>query len=169
MKTLLKTTVSFACILFMTACTQVEQHSGVAGNVDNEQAFRSREAEEAAIYSLLLNEDPEGYLGNSEVLLILNETYVGVDITNTQFFLLLSAIEAETLIDLRAVNQRPGVFNSKLSLNKPYEIIDSAEMNLRIDAHQDRKNPLIINTFSKVGFNKDLDQALVYMENSAGE
>jgi len=129
---------------------------------------RSKEREEAAIYSFLLNEDPESYLGGSTVLMVLNETDLGADAADEVILQRAPSLHEETLADWRAANQKSQAINPKLSLNRPYKMIDAAEMKLGISENRDWENPYTVTIFSKVGFNNRLDQALVYVEHNCG-
>jgi hypothetical protein len=137
----------------------------------NPQTVISREAEESKIYSVLLNEDPKGYIGNSPVISIFNETEISFSSLSHEekdILEVLPTLNKETLANYQEVNLHKKTIQLTLSLNKPYEIINMDEAILL-----EKENPNFLNTgsfvwFSGIGFNNRFDQALVYMENICG-
>lgn len=90
-------------------------------------------------------------------IIIINNTYLWDGTFLDTKMLKEFGVEMETLENLRTVNKQAQIFNWKLSLNKPYEIIDVTEEETNADyAYQ----------FSKIGFNQNLDQALVCAQNA---
>ena len=156
------------CVLFISACAAGVQPAEMTEDVKN-QTFRSRDTETATIYSVLINEDPANHLDNSSTLIIVNETYLGADTDDEVFFKSTdSFLEEETLADFRSLNEQKETITSLLSVNKPYEYMSPTELILRLDEGQDWIRTHTVISFSKVGFNNKLDQALVYMGHFCG-
>jgi hypothetical protein len=163
------TTIFLAVALFTSSCSSRNaQPLKVTGEPGGNLSSKSREAEEAAIYSLLLNTDPAHYLSESSTLIILNETDLGADQDNKYMLEQETVLQEETIEDLRAVNRQKEAFRPTLMLNKPYEIMSSVEVDKRIDEDPDWLRTHTLTTFSKIGFNQGRDQALVYMEHYCG-
>jgi hypothetical protein len=169
MKTTVTILVHILCLLFVSACATGVQPVELTEDVEN-QIFRSRDTETAAIYSTLLNNDPRKYLSDSSVLMVVSETYLGADTNDDVYFKRTdSVLVEETLVDFRSLNEKTETINFLLSVNKPYEYISPAELILRLDDGQDWIRTHTVTSFSKVGFNNKLDQALVYMGHFCGE
>jgi len=168
MKTVLRIVVPSICALLIFACAASVQPVEMTEDVKN-QTFLSRDVEAAAIYSVLLNKDPGNYLSDSSTLIIVNETYLGAETDDEVYFKSTdSFLEDETLVDFRSINEQKEEINSLLSVNKPYEYMSPAELILHLDEGQDWISTHTVTSFSKVGFNNKLDQALVYMGHFCG-
>ncbi len=129
--------------------------------------------EQAAVYSALLNDElskPFGYLLGDPILIV-DRTY------NHQFYDRVGddqlsrdapSLDTDTLQDFHAVNTDSHKIDSPLSANKEY-------VYLRLAAESDRAQlenypeAISITTFSSIGFNQNLDQALVYMAFYCGQ
>jgi hypothetical protein len=122
---------------------------------------RSRVAEEAAVYSALLNKELEHPFGLvlEDSILIINRTY---DITFYEIgkddFLFghVTTLTQDTIEDFRTVNQDVDGINLSLSVGKPYEYVSLEQL-------KNYPKDISVIGFSKVGFNPELDQALAYM------
>jgi hypothetical protein len=134
----------------------------------NVSTSKSREIEEAGVYSFLLNQDPKGYIGDSSVIIVLDETYYDSFNDDKNILGHLRTLDKSTLADYRVINQKSQKIQYALSLNKPYEIISMDEMNLRDKENQDWFNTHTFTVFSRVGFNESFEQALVYVEHNCG-
>lgn len=133
----------------------------------------SRKAEETNIYSVLLNQDPQGYIGDSPGIIIVDKTvtYMASFSDSEENGILedLPTLEKETLVDFRRINQREEILKFNLSLKKPYEIISLEEIDKRKSENSDNWLTTYTTTsFSGIGFNKTLTQAFVYMEHYCG-
>ena len=168
MKTAVTILVPILYLLLVSACATGVQPVELTEDVEN-QTFQSRDTETAAIYSTLLNKDPRKYLSDSSVLMVVSETYLGADTDDDVYFKLTdSVLVEETLVDFRSLNEKTETINFLLSVNKPYEYISPAELILRLDDGQDWIRTHTVTSFSQVGFNNKLDQALVYMGHFCG-
>jgi ribosome-binding factor A len=112
---------------------------------------RSRDAHEAAIYSTILN----GYTPSVEDILIMDRTDA-VKI-NEELFTSIPSLSKKTLMDFRLVNLEPQVIDLPLSVNMGYKYVSIPGDLLMFS----RSSPVI--TLSKVGFNRNFNQALVYI------
>jgi hypothetical protein len=87
------------------------------------QTTISRETEEAKVYSVLLNEDPKGYIGDSPVIRIFNETEISFSsLSHDEKHILevLPTLNKDTLVNYQEVNQEKKTIQLTLSLNKSY-------------------------------------------------
>ena len=140
-------------------------------------AFASQvdtDLQETAIYSLLLSQDPAGYiLGTPIVILDETEYY---EIENTRLLKKdMPSLDNETFRNYRMANKKHQTINLSLSLSKPYDFIKESELDNLIDEYDNwdkfnQKYPgaHVYTFFSKVGFNTKGNQALVYMAHSCG-
>lgn len=131
--------------------------------------------EKAAIYSLLLNENPISYTEGTPII-IMRETNLTL-FSNPYYddkYGFSPSIDEETIVDFKTVNEFSQIIDETLSLSKPYELVYSlGEYDLsHAKPYYDweklnHKYPDLVGvtTFSSIGFNNELNQALVYMEN----
>jgi len=140
-------------------------------------AFASQvdiDLQETAIYSLLLSQDPAGYIFGTPIV-ILDETEY-YEIENIRLLQKdMPSLEYEAFRNYQISNQEPQMIKLSLSLNKPYDFIDKSELNNLIEEYDnwDRFNQKypeahVYTFFSKIGFNMKGNQALVYMAHSCG-
>ena len=133
-----------------------------------------RDLQEASIYSLLLNQDPVGYIIGTPIV-ILDETQYyeieNMEAVKREF----PAMEMETINDYEAANQKPQTVTISLNLNKPYDFVSNSDLDNLIEKYDiwDKFNHKYPGThvytfFSRVGFNNKGNQALVYMAHSCG-
>lgn len=134
---------------------------------------RSRAAEEAAVYSALLNDElsePFGYLLGDPIIIV-DMTYTNPfydTVEDDRFFENAKSLEKETLENFHTVNADSQILNFPLSVNKEY-------VYLRVTTESDWEqlqnypNAISVTNFSKIGFNQELDQALVYMAFYCGQ
>jgi hypothetical protein len=140
------------------------------------------EAEEYAVYSTLIN----GNTGEDNVnrpLIILDKpsAWIGmIDSERDKFYEDLQksspALMPETLLDLIAKNKEQYTFTRRFEIKRPYTLISEKELDNFFN--QDgggweefyRKYPESrgYSTFSRVGFNADKTQALVYQAHGCG-
>lgn len=155
--------------LFLFSCVKDLQPAKAPQDPGSELLPTSRNVEEANVYSLLLNEDPTGYIGNSAMVFIFNETEVEPFSFSDEESILegLPTLNKETLANYWEINRQKQVIELSLSLNKPYEFISAEEINRR-DAEDSEWFKTTVTTFSGIGFNDTLDQALVYMRHGCG-
>jgi len=136
----------------------------------NDGIQRSRNIEEPAVYSALINdllEVPFSFL-NSDPIIIINSTYYETT-EDDRLFNELKSLNKDTLEDFKSVNQVSQVLDLPLTVNKPYEYtaLPNDETDW-IEFLQKYPNAISITRFSKIGFNKKLNQALVYMRLDCG-
>jgi len=136
----------------------------------NDGVQRSRNIEEPAVYSALINDQlevPFSYLMGDPIIIVNSSYYETVE--DDYLFDELKSLDKDTLEDFKAVNQVSQVLDLPLTVNKPYEYIvlpnDEAGW---MEFAQKYPNAISITTLSKIGFNKKLDQALVYMAYRCG-
>jgi len=126
---------------------------------------RSRATEEAAVYSALINEQlevPFSYLIGDPILIVNSTDYESVD--DDYLYDNAPSLGKDTLEDFKEVNKEPQPLNVPLSLNKPYEYIAlPSDDNGWIELSEKHPQAISITSVSKIGFNKEFDQALVYM------
>src|SRR5688572_24509571 len=131
---------------------------------------RSRSVEEAAVYSALINEQlevPFSYLMGDPVLIV-NST-ISDKVDDDYLYESAPDLDKDTVEDFKAVNRESQTLDLSLSLNKPYEYITlPSDENGWLEFEQKYPNAISITSLSKIGFNKKLDQALVYMSNYCG-
>lgn len=141
----------------------------------------SREAEEYAVYSTLLNAMYDG--GHSDRILIRDHTSVD----NLEYKTIASPLEAlklqiplaqqETLDSFREANAQSFRLNSRFRLPGASRFVDSQAIEDYFREggggwqafNRDYQNAGGFITFSKVGFNRDTNQALVYLSSVCGE
>jgi hypothetical protein len=134
----------------------------------------SRETEEGKIYSLLLSEHPENPLGLP--ILIRNKTSSGGSISKEFAFRDAPTLQKDTLQNYLDINREAKSLNVALLLDVPYEYVDGKSVWM---SYEDGKwiwlsndksypNSITLSTFSSIGFNKRLNQALVDMEYYCG-
>jgi hypothetical protein len=146
--------------LFLSACTTTRQ--------------ANRDIEETAIYTLHLDEDPAEYIIGSPIIIQDKTEYF--EISDVELWSQrMPALLSDTLRDYQASNQQPQVINYALSLERPYAYVSESELDVLIGEFDDwtgfnAKYPdtHVYTFFSKVGFNDDMSQALVYMAHSCG-
>jgi hypothetical protein len=97
-----------AISLLMTSCDAIT-------------AKPDRKQQEIAIYSLLLNENPEGYISGTPIVVLEQTTYYeSPDIDPKKAF---PSMNAETYEDYQRVNQGTQTIDVILTPNKPYVLI----------------------------------------------
>jgi len=152
MHKLRKIIVTILIVLFISACGQ--------GDI---QIVRS--VEEPAIYSALINDQlgvDFSYLMGDPIIIINSSKYETIE----DGYLLseLKSVDKATLEDFKTANQISQPLGMQLSVNKAYEYIAwPTDENGWTEFEQKYPDAISITTLSKVGFNKRLDQALVYM------
>lgn len=151
----------------------------IAGCTDGRTVSTSAVVEEYAVYeavieSLYLTED-------IELIVIKNWTATNVSPgkssdTEAEYIRekLGTAIESETLNDYSAKNKQSYQLDQDISLDVPYVLLSEAELTkiFEREGGWDRfyeiyPNSQGIMTLSRVGFNTQIDQALVYIGNQA--
>ncbi len=140
-------------------------------------AQRSRVVEEAAVYSALINQQlaiPLSYINMEGTVFIVNVTYNTTcyicyeNISDDNLYDAAPSLDKATVKDFRAVNKESQVLNMPLAINKPYEFIDEPSPNDWNAIGHKQAGALLVTMLSKVGFNKEMDQALVYMAHRCG-
>lgn len=126
--------------------------------------------EEAAIYSALINEQlevPFSYLIGDPILIVNSTVYETVN--DDYLYDNAPTLDRDTVEDFKEVNKQSQILDLSLSLNKPYEYITlPSDENGWLEFEQKYPNAISITSFSRIGFNKKLDQALVFMSYSCG-
>jgi hypothetical protein len=132
---------------------------------------------EAAVYSTLINQQlaiPLSYINMEETVFIINTTYNTTcyicyeNISDDNLYDAMPSLDRDTVEHFRAVNQESQILDSLLSIDKPYEYIDEPSPNDWAAIGHKQERILLITMLSKVGFNQDMDQALVYMAHRCG-
>lgn len=131
---------------------------------------RSRVVEEATVYSALINEQlevPFSYLMGDPIIIVNSTVY---DTVNDDYLYdSTPSLYKNTIEDFKEVNKESQTLDVSLSLNKPYEYITlPIDENGWIELEQKYPNAISITSLSKIGFNKELDQALVFMSYYCG-
>ena len=124
-------------------------------------APRSRVAEEAAVYSAILNSELEHPFGLvlEDSIFIIKRTYGITSYAIAQdgfLFESVTTLDQDTVKDFRTVNQDTDVIDLSLSVGKPYEYVSLEQL-------KNYPEDIWVIGFSKVGFNSELNQALAYM------
>ena len=126
---------------------------------------RSRATEEAAVYSALINEQlevPFSYLMGDPILIVNSTDYEPID--DDYLYASALSLDKDTLEDFKEVNKESQPLDVPLSLNKPYEYISLPnDNNGWIEFSKKYPKAISITSLSKIGLNKEFDQALVYM------
>lgn len=125
----------------------------------------SREEAEVNVYSFLLNNDPFHHLffdASTIVIISKIENLFPLFVTpnNPE---LLPGLDKSTLANFYEVNEQPKKFPSKVSLDKPYEILSRDEVARRAIEDPEWFRECAVITFSNIGFNEDFSQAVVRM------
>ena len=139
-------------------------------------------AEEYAVYAALIN--AEGRAGGEDRLLVIREQpspwVSSVDEGQGDFYDELKksspALKAETVDDLRAKNKEASKFTRNFDISRPYVLISEEEVNGLFKQgisgwksfHLKYPKSGGLSTFSRVGFDRDRTQALVYHGYSCG-
>ena len=152
----------FAISLLVTSCSAIP-------------AKPDREQQEIAIYSLLLDENPQDYIIGTPIV-VLEQTYyyesqyIPIDLDRA-----FPSMEAETFEDYQRVNQGTQTIDLILMPNKPYVLISDSELENLIDKYdnwekfsQEYPETHVYTYFSKIGFNNEGNQAFVYMAHYCG-
>ena len=152
MKKLQKTIALVLIVLLISACRNDIQ--------------RSRSIEEPGVYSALINEQlevPFGYLmGDAPIIIVSSSYYEAVE--DDYLYEGAPSLDKDTLEDFKIVNQVSEILDTALSVNKPYEyVVLPSDENGWVEFEQKYPNVITITTLSKIGFDKELNQALVYM------
>ena len=134
---------------------------------------RSKAVEEAAVYSALLNDEldePFGYLLGDPIIIV-DRTYKNTfydTVGDDQLYENAPSLDKDTLEDFHVVNADSQIIDFPLSVNKEYVYL---RVTTESDWEQLKNYPkaISITNFSKIGFNKELDQALVYMAFYCGQ
>lgn len=131
------------------------------------------EQHEAAIYSLLLDRNPEKYITGTPIVIFGETEHLDVDREILER--IFPTLEDETFENYQESNKVPHTINFPLTTNKPYVLVSKFELDSLIDKYDnwDKFNEKfpethVVTFFSKVGFNKEGTQALVYMGHSCG-
>jgi hypothetical protein len=133
----------------------------------------TKAADDVAIYSLLLDKNPEGYIKGTP-LVIRNQTVLHGATHDEKLFQSAPSLDKETLTNFLTTNITDPDSNLVFSLDKPHKFISPTELSsliIRDDwTNFSKKFPdtHVITSFSKIGFNRDANQALVYMEQYCG-
>jgi hypothetical protein len=142
-----------------------------------EMARVGDEAAEAAVYSALINQQlaiPLSYINIEETIFIVNITYNTTcyicyeNISDDNLYDAAPSLDKDTVEDFRAVNKEPQTLDLPLSINKPYEYIIEPQPDDWNAIGRKHQGALLVTMLSKVGFNKEMDQALVYMAHRCG-
>ncbi len=151
----------------------------IAGCTDGRTAPTSAVADEYAVYEAVIE---SLYLAEDiELIVIKNWTATSVspgESSDTEAEYIRekfgTAIELETLNDYSAKNKRSYQLDQDISLDVPYVLLSEAELTkiFEREGSWDRfyeiyPNSQGIMTLSRVGFNTQIDQALVYIGNQA--
>lgn len=80
----------------------------------------------------------------------------------------MPSLDRDTVEHFRAVNQETQILASPLSITRPYEYIDEPSPNDWATIGHTQEHILLITMLSRVGFNLDMGQALVYMAHRCG-
>jgi hypothetical protein len=140
-----------------------------------------REAEEYAVYSTLLNAMYDG--GHSDRILIRDQTSVdnledkAIASPLESLRLQNPLVEQETLDSFRGANEHSYRFDSRFRLPGASRFVDAQELEGYFREggggwqafNRDYRNAGGFITLSRVGFNRDLNQALVYLASACGE
>lgn len=131
---------------------------------------RSRNIEESAVYSALINDQlevPFSYLMGDPILIVNSSE---LEIADFRYLIgEFKPLDRDTLEDFKNANQVSQVLNMPLTVNKPYEyIVLPKDDNDWMELANTYPNAISITTLSKIGFNKKFDQALVYMAYRCG-
>jgi hypothetical protein len=130
-----------------------------------------KEENELDIYSILLENDMASYI------VVLDKTVYKdyEDLPDSVLFRAVPALSAETLNDFKQVNQASHEMPSTLELNSNYVLVSQVELNSLISEYGDwekfnqkYQNENVYYFLSRIGFNSELNQALVYMGYSCG-
>jgi hypothetical protein len=161
---------------------------GDAQNVTSSQlSHRSQqheiEAEEYAVYSALINQGTEEENANRLLVIVKQPTpWVGfVEKERDSFYedLLKSspALMAETVNDLKAKNKDHPQFTRRFNITRPYVLVSEQELESLFSKHgiggwekfyEKYPESRGYATFSRIGFNPEKTQALVYRGHSCG-
>lgn len=137
-------------------------------------ANMERRSEEAEIYSFLIERNPFGNIVGTPVIIVADAEYFedlsALDDLDDPYLLSVTTIN-----DYIEQGRKGGKLSVSLDIDQPYDVIKSAELKSLIREGDDWGNfnarypdtHMYIN-FSKVGFNSDFTQALVYMSNNCG-
>jgi hypothetical protein len=129
---------------------------------------RSKDIEEEAVYSALINANPTGYLSGSPVLIAkesIPNAVTGIDYLSIK----APTLKDDTLSDYISLNRQIGIINLPLKLDESYTYFSIAEFAPLImdesweKIHQKYPETKVYTSFSKIGFSHEIDQALVYM------
>ena len=131
---------------------------------------RSREAEESRIYSLLMKEGCKEKMDwTLPPTLILGETYYDSGFEDESVLRKEPSINQETLDDYRAIGQEKQILDRVLiSNNESCDFISSEKLDSSLKEDYDWFNKHMLISFSKIGFNKNFDQAIVYRQYDCG-
>lgn len=144
----------------------------ISSGCGNNETPRTRNIEEAKVYSALINnqlEDPLGYLSLGEPIVFINYSYFE-DFEDDYLFSTIKSIDNETVEDFRKNNQTSDLLDTPLTINKKYEYVPLPSNDTEwLQFQENYPNVISIATLSKIGFNSKLDQALVYMAYYCGD
>ena len=128
-------------------------------------AHRSRATEEAAVYSAVINEQLEvsfSYLMGDPIIILNHTDYESI--ADDYLYDSASSLDKDTLENFKEANKESEPLDIPLSLNKPYEYVSLPDDNKGwTEFYEKYPKAISITSLSKVGFNDDLDQALVYV------
>ena len=153
----------------------------IAGCAGNKTAPTSAIAEEYAVYEAVI--ESLHLTEGIELIAIKNRTATdvspGESLDSEVEYIreeLGTAIELETLDDYRAKNRRSHQLDADLSLDVPYVLLSEAELAEIFEQgggwnqfYKVYPNSQGIMTLSRVGFNTQIDQALVYVGNRSDD
>lgn len=153
MKSRLRIISSFIFILFLISCS--------------EPVKRSREIEEVAIYSLLLVETCKQDYKDTSVLII-GETHLTNISTDIIPFWREPFLDKEIFTDFQSANQENHILNPDLVDNTNFcKMVSYKELESVWEDINWHNSHMFIR-FSVIGFNNNLDQAIVYKEYNCG-
>lgn len=126
---------------------------------------RSRSDEEIAVYSALINEQlevPFGYLMGDPIIIVNRTSYESVE--DDILYAGAPSLDNDTVKNFREENIGRYTLDLPLSVNKPYEYMSwPTDENGWMEFGQKFPHAITITAISKIGFNKKMNQALVYM------
>lgn len=156
--------ISLTCAL-LTACGPHPTSTPDAGTID----FQT---EEAGVYTAVFKD----VFGEPQMYVIMSETAAGIqgvdgiDATLETIGAQMTGMDAETAASFRARNDAAYPVPADMDLGLPYVLLTTAEMNQIFDINTSGwdvfytryPNSPGITTVSRIGFNADFTQALVY-------
>lgn len=150
----------FLLTCLLSACTGQNSYS-----VEDKSALRLQKEQE--VYLALLGADTSSYM-----VILSDTTYYEAELDGLPKE--IPSLSKDTVTDYELVNQQSMKFPASLNINKQYALIDRAELDSLLAEfdwgkfNQKYQNANAVYALSRVGFDPEFKQALVYMGYSCG-